>query len=376
MLVCVSAHSQYIQKRRAFIALDSVSSPVYRIGNDTLLSASAVRAEISDSVAGGGTPGGADTYVQYNKAGVLDGTAGLVYDYTNTQLKIYSLKFNRDNTGIINFSSAASSGDGNQLQVQAQHGQTGGTNINGGSLRLLGGNPTGSGISQIIFSTFGGGASGTTTRSVTQKATLYGDGYFGIGLTTPTDYLHIRSGTATVGQIHLNKSAVACNDSGTIQRTAKELHFTDDTAKIQDFVMAAYGELQYYDSKTLAQSASYKRITGLTTGLYKYTTLTDSSIVIISGGDGVYEIKYNIDSKVTNTSTGVEYIIYVNSSAVAKSYSFSESQSATTETKSNNKTFLHALNTNDVVSIRYQSNGSTGNISLYNVSVIIERIDR
>jgi hypothetical protein len=337
---------------------------------------------ISDSIAahpgGGGTPGGADTYVQYDSAGAFSGNNGLTYNRTTKKLGIFGMLFTNDAATSMYFSGrAVGTTYGSNLGIYAQQAKSGATDANGGSVNIYAGGPTGAGVSKITFSTYGGGGAGTTDRNVSEKACIYGAGYFGIGLTAPTDFLHIKSGSSTVGQIHLNKSSVACGDSGTFQRTAYEFHFADDDANVQDFVQAGYGEMYMANSASVSYStvAAYTTVTGLTAGsCLKYIAIVnDSALIVSTGGAGKYKVSWKIDwTQTGSTPYGIEGIIYVNSTVQAATYGRNVRAGEDVSTVYGQG--IISLNTNDKITLKYKNLG-TG-IAFVSVSVIIERFDR
>jgi|GEM_PF-6468470 hypothetical protein len=87
-----------------------------------------------------------------------------------------------------------------------------GTNITGANLILAGGKATGNADSgDIIFQTATtNGVSGTTLRSLTEKARLTNDGFFGIGATAPGVLLHVTS-TSDTNVLRLQDSDGTCN---------------------------------------------------------------------------------------------------------------------------------------------------------------------
>lgn len=81
------------------------------------------------------------------------------------------------------------------------------TNAAGGELKLKSGASSGNASSYMTFWTATAGASGTDTRSATEKMRLLGNGYLGIGLTTPTSLLHLDAGTSTASALKLTANA-------------------------------------------------------------------------------------------------------------------------------------------------------------------------
>ena len=78
--------------------------------------------------------------------------------------------------------SVAASG-GNRLLLLAGGAFSGGTNLNGGELRLSSGTATGTGLSNITFHTATAGTTGTGDNAPTEKMIIRGNGNVGIGIT-------------------------------------------------------------------------------------------------------------------------------------------------------------------------------------------------
>lgn len=97
----------------------------------------------------------------------------------------------------------ASSGTGNSLIVFAGGSASGATDSNGGQLQLRPGLTTGTGNSNIAFATYTPNSSSSSADNViSTKMTLNGNGYLGIGVTTPTAPLTVLGthvATATLG---------------------------------------------------------------------------------------------------------------------------------------------------------------------------------
>jgi hypothetical protein len=105
---------------------------------------------------------------------------------------------------------------GNGLTVQAGGAASGGTDLAGGTLNIASGIATGIGSSSINFQTATAqGSTNTTDNSPTTKMTILGNGYVGIGTTTPGYLLDVENtSTATSGSVNMEMHNVNVNPSG------------------------------------------------------------------------------------------------------------------------------------------------------------------
>jgi hypothetical protein len=88
---------------------------------------------------------------------------------------------------------------GRGLTISAGGATTGGTDLNGGNLLLTSGIATGTGTSNIIFSTATAGATGTTDNSPNEQMRLTGTGFLGINTNNPTHKLDIDANSGSSG---------------------------------------------------------------------------------------------------------------------------------------------------------------------------------
>lgn len=104
---------------------------------------------------GGGTPGGADTNVQYNDGGAFGGDANLTWDKDN---KILTLSYNN---GEMSLATIQGEADGYSAGLQIFGGNASTADLPGGDLQLRGGLGDGSGIGGSLQLNGGqGGATG------------------------------------------------------------------------------------------------------------------------------------------------------------------------------------------------------------------------
>lgn len=119
---------------------------------------------------------------------------------------------------------------GSILTVGSGGALSGGTNLNGGDLYLKSGTSTGTGSSDIYFQTATSGATGTTDNAPSTKMTIWGNGFVGIGTSSPQTTLHIDSGVA--GATPFTYSAYGAN-SGLVLN-AYELNATANYERYGD----------------------------------------------------------------------------------------------------------------------------------------------
>ena len=106
-------------------------------------------------------------------------------------------------------------GAGTSFYIRAAGAAAGSTNLDGGSLVLMGGTATGSGTSAISFQTASGTIGGTGDVFPATRMFISGDGDVGIGTTTPTSKLTVN------GQIELASTGRGIKfQDGTSQTTA------------------------------------------------------------------------------------------------------------------------------------------------------------
>lgn len=108
---------------------------------------------------------------------------------------------------------------GSNLTISPGGAVSGGTDLNGGTLTIRSGISTGTGLSNISFQTYTPAtATGTADNAVSTKMTLTGNGFLGIGTTTPTGALTVaasRSGTPGTGGEAFIASAHTFTDNNT-----------------------------------------------------------------------------------------------------------------------------------------------------------------
>lgn len=106
-----------------------------------------------------------------------------------------------------------------------------GTNIAGGHLTIRSSLATGNAATgDVIFEGANAGASGSTLQTATTRMIIKGgSGNVGIGVTSPTAYLHLKAGTATANTAPLKLTAGTINttpESGAMEFDGNSLYFT------------------------------------------------------------------------------------------------------------------------------------------------------
>jgi hypothetical protein len=120
----------------------------------------------------------------------------------------------------IKFAGRPVSAAGKNLSLLAQDAQSGGTNLNGGTVIISGGISTGTGASSILFKTSKAGSSGTTDNTPSTKLTITGTGVFPVFLSASSNPTtsDIPTGTASVFKnTTTGDVGVFINDAGTIK---------------------------------------------------------------------------------------------------------------------------------------------------------------
>lgn len=136
----------------------------------------------------------------YSGANTLIGNNDLYWDNSNIRLGIGTTSPSKEislngnaGRGFWMERNTTSNTIGNSLIIQAGGATLNGTDKAGGDLILQSGIATGNRASNIIFSTAGGGSTGTTDAAPTEHARFNGVGYLGLGTNNPTNLLEINS---------------------------------------------------------------------------------------------------------------------------------------------------------------------------------------
>lgn len=119
----------------------------------------------------------------------------------------------------------STTGTGDRLSVESGSALSGGTNLNGGELRMTAGNATGSGTSFVTFYTATAGSSGTTTRTSAEKARIDGNGNLGVNTTSPHSKLHV-NGAMAVAFVSKTAAYTATSSDNVIAGNATSGAFT------------------------------------------------------------------------------------------------------------------------------------------------------
>ncbi|MCC7160317.1 tail fiber domain-containing protein, partial [Candidatus Nomurabacteria bacterium] len=133
--------------------------------------------------------------------------------------------------------------EGKDLSISAGGSTVGTTDKDGGSLLLLSGISTGTGISSIRFFTTTAGSTGTSDNIQTEKMTILGNGNVGIGTTDPGYLLHVGSTSVTDATVLLrledadstcdftaNAGAPTCGSDETLKKNINTQ--SDNLAKV------------------------------------------------------------------------------------------------------------------------------------------------
>ena len=155
---------------------------VYDVDTDTLkLRANGAWASLG--AGGSGSPGGANTQIQFNDSGALGGDADFVWNKTTNQLTVTG-NISATSTTATSVVSANTSLNGGVAQLYLNNTGTGGTNwsINAGNTTTGGGLGANLGI-----------AEGSNYRMVIAQG-----GNVGIGVTAPMTLLHVKGGEAGI----------------------------------------------------------------------------------------------------------------------------------------------------------------------------------
>lgn len=126
---------------------------------------------------------------------------GIGNDFTSA-MPAFSLSFDKNVAHTIGVATTVNTVVGRALTISAGSTSTGGTaDLAGGNLILNAGLGKGTGTSDIIFSTGRTLTTGSTLHTLTECARFTGDGYLGIGTTTPDNFLTIKNITAGVSNM-------------------------------------------------------------------------------------------------------------------------------------------------------------------------------
>lgn len=154
------------------------------------------------------------------------GATGFIFDTSNYRLAInpstldvpYDLTLNGGGSArTIGAGRNGGSSAGAALTLLAGGAGASGTDLAGGTLNLSAGISTGSGSSSIQFQTATPGASGTTDNTPSTKMVIAGNGYVGIGTSSPMGRLDVTTSSTDVnGGIYIkNPDVVLPNPTGT-----------------------------------------------------------------------------------------------------------------------------------------------------------------
>lgn len=325
---------------------------------------------------GGNTYNLTNEYGRFNSSGNLN----LLFN-----LQTPGINFN-SNGGLIRYTAASTVSPANVTGIEGQDALAG-TNITGGGITFTTGRSTGNASSDIKFLTSGGGSSGSSYRTSTEKMVITGAGKVGIGQTTPTAYLHLPASTtaASTAPVKIAKGVLMTSpEIGAIERDSKNLYVTDDTTKRQTLIQAAYGELWFGDwaGSGSMQSASvgtwhsmYFNDT-LRTGQLKYT-LSDTinkRLKILSGGDGIYAVNFSGSISLNNQSTNLA----VFKNGLLQKKSIHGIASTYSDNQPFSKTIILSLNTNDYIEVKLYNvvNGALSSPIISDFNLTITRISR
>lgn len=176
---------------------------------------------------GGGTPGGSDTYVQYNDGGAFGGDAGFTFNETTNTITL---------TGSVNLPSSTSEGVrfGGTVRLY-DNGSTGRWSPGGGNGQLFTSGSTG------IFSVFNSGGSNSVVldgsgiiyrSSSPLQIQTTGNVGIGAGGTSASARLHLPAGTATASTAPLKLTSgtnLGTPESGAVEWDGTNLFITQAT---------------------------------------------------------------------------------------------------------------------------------------------------
>ena len=270
---------------------------------------------ISSTAGSGGTPGGADTQVQFNSGSTFSGSSNLIYDYTNNILSGTTAKFTTISGSTISSSNFV--GNGFSLSnltasnitnftndVRGQF--TPGTNITivGGVISSTGGSTIPGGTNTTIQfnsgSTFSGSTnlvydyttnilSGTTAKFTTLSASFVSAssiaGYaIGTNVQAYDATLAAIAGASTAADTYIYFTATDTAAVGTVTSFARTL--LDDTSNTTARTTLGLGTIATQDASSVAiTSGSINNTTiGATTqNTGQFTTLSASSTLQVGG---------------------------------------------------------------------------------------------
>ncbi|WP_409479945.1 tail fiber domain-containing protein [Pseudobdellovibrio sp. HCB154] len=151
----------------------------------------------------------------------------------------------------------ASAGAGGSLYMRAGGAVSGGTDISGGSLVLLGGTATGLGASKILFQTASGTATGTADVAPATRMTINGDGNIGMNVTSPVENLDI------AGKLSVRGDYIIFSHDGATNTNSDYIKFDDTNGQ---FVAGSVGMLSLHAEQNRDTPVWYNANLGLAAG--------------------------------------------------------------------------------------------------------------